>query len=120
MVLLLDTDQNGQTGRHGYDFRINQTRSLANAASTERWNGQSWESAGTATLQIGARELDLAVERSVLGFPADKPLGFDFKWTDHIPAAADAIDFLDQGDTAPNARFNHRYDVSIPQGLRAP
>lgn len=115
MVLLLDTDQNGQTGRHGHDFRINQTRSLPNAASIERWNGQSWESAGTATLQIGARELDLAVERSVLGFPADKPLGFDFKWTDHIPAAADAIDFLDQGDSAPNARFNYRHDVSIPR-----
>jgi hypothetical protein len=115
MVLLLDTDQNGQTGRHGHDFRINQTRSLPNAASIEHWNGQSWESAGTATLQIGARELDLAVERSVLGFPADKPLGFDFKWTDHIPAAADAIDFLDQGDSAPNARFNYRHDVSIPR-----
>jgi hypothetical protein len=115
MVLLLDTDQNGQTGRHGHDFRINQTRSLPNAASMERWNGQSWESAGTATLQIGARELDLAIERSVLGFPADKPLGFDFKWTDHISAAADAIDFLDQGDSAPNARFNYRHDVSIPR-----
>jgi hypothetical protein len=113
MILLLDTDQNGQTGRHGHDFRINQTRISANTASIERWNGQAWESAGSATLQIGARELHLAVERSVLGFPADKPLGFDFKWTDHIPAAADAIDFLDQGDSAPNARFNYRHHVSI-------
>lgn len=113
MILLLDTDQNGQTGRHGHDFRINQTRIPANTASIERWNGQAWESAGSATLQIGAGELHLAVERSVLGFPADKPLGFDFKWTDHIPAAADAIDFLDQGDSAPNARFNYRRHVPI-------
>ena len=39
----------------------------------------------------------------------DKPLRFDFKWTDNVPAKAEAIDFLDQGDTAPNARFNYRY-----------
>lgn len=108
MVLLLDTDQDAKTGRHGHDFRVNQTRLAPDVASLERWHGQVWESAGSVRLHIGTRELHLAVERAALGLGADKPLHFDFKWTDNIPAAADAIDFLDHGDTAPNARCNYR------------
>ena len=114
MVLLLDTDQNAKTGRHGHDFRINQTRSSTNVASLERWNGQVWESIGRATLQAGANELHLAIERAVLGFTPDKPLRFDFKWTDNISADTDAINFLDHGDAAPNARFNYRYASALP------
>ena len=32
--------------------------------------------------------------------------------TDNIPPGGDGMDFLDQGDTAPNARFNYRFLVS--------
>ncbi len=110
MVLLIDTDQNAASGRLGYDLRVNHTRVSPDAASLERWNGRAWESAGRARLQIGTRELHLAVERSALGLRADKPLRFDFKWTDNVSATADGMDFLDHGDTAPNARFNYRYD----------
>jgi hypothetical protein len=109
MVLLLDTDQNAKTGRLGYDCRINQIRSSSTSASIEHWNGKTWEFAGTATLQLGAQELHLAIERSVMHIAADKPLGFDFKWTDNIHPDADGMDFFDLGDTAPNARFNYRY-----------
>jgi len=109
MVLLLDTDQSAKTGWHGYDFRINHTRSAPDSASIEHWNGKAWQTIGTANLQIGINELHLAAERTVLGFAPGKPLRFDFKWTDSVPATAEAIDFLDQGDTAPNTRFNFRY-----------
>ncbi|MFO1486706.1 MAG: hypothetical protein U1F71_25325 [Verrucomicrobiaceae bacterium] len=111
MVLLLDTDQNSTTGRFGYDLRLNQTRPASDKSSIERWNGKTWESAGAASLQLGTKELHLAIDRSVLRIAPDKPLRLDFKWTDNIPAEADAIDFLDQGDTAPNARFNYRYEA---------
>lgn len=109
MVLLLDTDQDPKTGRLGYDFRLNQTRNAPDTVSIERWSGKTWETLGTAKLQTGTNELHLAVERSALAMAPDKPLGFDFKWTDNVPASADGIDFLDQGDTAPNARFNYRF-----------
>ena len=115
MVLLLDTDQDSKTGHLGYDFRLNQTRSTPASASIERWNGTAWEAAGTAKLQVGDCELQLAVDRRSLGMTPDKPLRFDFKWTDNVPANAEAIDFLDQGDTAPNARFNYRYIVPASQ-----
>jgi hypothetical protein len=109
IVLLLDSDQNAKTGNLGYDLRINQTRPASDKASIECWNGKTWKPAGNATLQLGTKELQLAIERSALGLTPDKPLRFDFKWSDNIPAKDDAIDFLDQGDTAPNARFNYRY-----------
>jgi hypothetical protein len=109
MVLLLDTDQNAKTGRLGYDFRLNQTRHPAGIASVERWNGQAWVPAGSAPLQAGMHELHLAVERSAIGLSSGQPLRFDFKWTDNVPADGEGMDFLDHGDSAPNARFNYRY-----------
>ena len=118
MVLLIDTDQDAKTGHLGYELRINQTRSADDKASVERWNGKTWEPISTATLQVGAKELHLAIERATIGLSIDKPLHLDFKWTDNIQATSDAMDFLDQGDTAPNARFNYRYtqtDSSEPR-----
>ena len=112
MVLLLDTDQNAKTGHLGYDFRINQARSAPDKTGIERWSGTVWEPAGKASMQVGTHELHLAAERTSLGMVSDKPLRFDFKWTDNVPANADGMDFLDYGDTAPNARFSYRY-VSI-------
>lgn len=109
MVLLIDADQDAKTGHLGYELRINQTRSADDKASVERWNDKTWEPISTATLQVGAKELHLAFERATIGLSTDKPLRLDFKWTDNIQATSDAIDFLDQGDTAPNARFNYRY-----------
>ena len=113
MVLLLDTDQDAKTGHLGYDFRINQTRGASDIASIERWSGKAWEPAGTANLQVGTNELHLVVEHGVLGLAPDKPVSFDFKWTDNVPANADGMDFLDQGDAAPNARFNYRYTAPV-------
>ena len=113
MVLLLDTDQDAKTGHLGYDYRLNHTRSAPDIASIEHWNGQTWEPAGSARLHVGTNELHLAAERSALGMTPDKPLRFDFKWTDNVPANADGMDFLDKGDTAPNARFSYRYIAPI-------
>lgn len=118
MVLLLGTDQDAKTGHLGYDFRLNQTRSASDSASIEHWNGKAWESAGSAELQVAAKELHLAIERSILHIDPEKPMCLDFKWTDNIPATSDGMDFLAQGETAPNARFNYRYtqtDSSEPK-----
>jgi hypothetical protein len=114
MVLLLDTDQNAKTGHRGYDFRINQARSVPDKTGIERWNGTVWELAGEALMQVGTHELHLAAERTSLGMVPDKPLRFDFKWTDNVSENADGIDFLDHGDTAPNARFSYRYVAIQP------
>jgi hypothetical protein len=109
MVLWLDTDRNSRTGRLGYDLRINHRRSKPEAASIEKWDGQAWVAHGQARLQVGPRELQLAVEKSALGLTEGTPARFDFKWTDNVPDSGEGMDFLDHGDTAPNARFNYRF-----------
>ena len=109
MVLWLDTDRNSRTGRLGYDLRINHRRSNPEAASIEKWDGQAWVAHGQARLQVGPRELQLAVEKSALGLTEGTPARFDFKWTDNVPDSGEGMDFLDHGDTAPNARFNYRF-----------
>jgi hypothetical protein len=117
MCLLIDGDQSAASGWHGYDFRINHTRPAPDMAAVERWNGNAWENIGTATLEVGDKQLQLAVPRALLGIAPGMEPAFDFKWTDNITADAEAIDFLDQGDSAPNARFNYRYQVQLQTEL---
>lgn len=109
MVLLIDIDQNPLTGRLGYDFRINKNRFSPTKASVEKWNGKTWEPVGDAILQSESKELHLAVKRSLLRIEIGMLPQFDFKWTDNIPTETEGLDFLDVGDTAPNARFNYRH-----------
>lgn len=112
MTLLLDTDRDHKTGWEGYDFIINRDRPDGATCTVERnvdgkWR---WEKVGTGRIRWSGREFQLAIRRRVLEQGAkDAPLNFEFKWTDNIPAKADILDFLDQGDTAPNARFNYGY-----------
>jgi hypothetical protein len=117
MCLLIDIDQSAASGWHGYDFRINHTRPAAGICSVERWSGGAWENIGGAILEAGDKQLHLAVPRALLGIAADPHPHFDFKWTDNIPGTAEAIDFLDHGDSAPNARFNYRYQAVQPTEL---
>ena len=47
---------------------------------------------------------------------------FDFKWADNSVADGNVMQFLDQGDAAPNDRFNYRYttvqtEVKLPAEL---
>lgn len=108
MVLLLDTDRAPATGRLGYDFRINHRRPKEGLATVEKWEAGRWVEAGTARLEVGPGELQLAVNKATLGIK--DTVRFDFKWADNVPDSGDGMDFLDHGDTAPNARFNYRYE----------
>jgi len=59
-------------------------------------------------LIVAGNELHLAVPRVHLGLGGGK-LTSDFKWTDNIPDSGDILDFITNGDAAPNGRFNYRY-----------
>lgn len=109
MVLWLNTDRDSRTGRLGYDYRVNHRRLSADAATVEKWDGHHWVAHGQARLQIARSELQLAIDKTALGLADGSPACFDFKWTDNVPDTGDGMDFLDHGDTAPNARFNYRY-----------
>jgi hypothetical protein len=114
LCLLLDIDADATrekpTGWHGYDL-------VAWAGNETVWTisqfsppeGQAlffWE----AKARLRGAELQLAIPRGVLGLGKEKgPLKFDFKWVDNLSGASDPQDFIDQGDLAPNGRFNYRF-----------
>jgi len=111
MMLLLDTDNNHKTGWEGYDFVINRTRPDSSTCTVERHvGGQRWETIGKVPLVWRGNELHLAIPRKLLGLSDDKAsVALEFKWTDNVPNSRNILDFLDQGDVAPNGRFNFVY-----------
>jgi hypothetical protein len=70
---------------------------------------------GEARYRVEGNQLMLAVPRPLLGL-ADRPVAFDFHWSDNVPLAGtcgqypgDVAGFLVNGDSAPNRRFDYRY-----------
>jgi hypothetical protein len=109
MLLLLDIDGNHATGWEGYDFLIDRNRGIGNTCSIERnTGGWNWKKVGEARCERVGNEMQLAVPRQVLGLNRLPPQ-VDFKWADNLPVPPTAEDFIDQGDVAPNGRFNYRY-----------
>ena len=120
MNLFIDADCNAQTGWYGYDFIIN--RSQANGkVSVEKFVGtDTWEfeTVGEAEYNLRGNVLQIKIARSVMNLGDT----FDFKWADNSVADGNVMQFLDQGDAAPNDRFNYRYttvqtEVKIPEVL---
>lgn len=111
MRLWLDTDCNHATGWEGYDYQIAcQAGDPTRVVVFRHTGGSTWQAAGEGQCAWAGNELHLAVPRALLGLPPEKgPLRFDFKWTDNVPDTGDILDFIDQGDTAPNSRFNYRF-----------
>lgn len=59
------------------------------------------------SIKINKNELELAIPKTSLGIKGNV-FSLDFKWTDNIPLG-DAMQWMDKGDAAPNARFRYRY-----------
>jgi hypothetical protein len=111
MLLLIDADGDHSTGWEGYDFIVNRTvRDAATSTLERNAGGWKWEPVGEVKLAVAGNELHLAIPRQLLGLGPDKgPLAFDFKWADNVPPSGDILDFITQGDAAPNGRFKFRY-----------
>jgi hypothetical protein len=111
MLLLIDADQNPNTGWYGYDYLINQRviddktttiqRYAANAA------GGSWVEVARLKYRYAGNALEMAVPRKLLGLKGDA-ISFDFHWCDNPTDLKDPISLCTSGDSAPNRRFNYR------------
>ena len=89
--------------------------------SVEKFNGtDAWDltAVGEAEYDLRGNVLQIKVARSVMNLGET----FDFKWADNSVVDGDVMQFLDQGDAAPNDRFNYRYttvqtEVKLPECL---
>ncbi len=103
MRLYIDADRDAATGWMGFDLAVNRTM-----GTVEQCASGDWREVGRAEMETAGNEIELAVPRSLLS-DADKLLAFDFKWADNTGAEHDPLNFIANGDTAPNGRFTYPY-----------
>ena len=108
MLLLIDADQDSQTGWYGYDLLVNQEVRDAHTTVVKRYEGGQWTTLGTVPLAVSGCELELSLPAQWLGIQG-REASFDFKWADNPGELLDPISLCTHGDTAPNRRFNYRF-----------
>ena len=111
MLLLIDADQNPNTGWYGYDYLINQRVIDEKTTTIRRYAANApdgpWVEAARLKYRCSGKALELAVPRKLLGLKGDA-FTFDFHWCDNPAALKDPISLCTSGDSAPNRRFNYR------------
>ncbi len=114
MLLFLNTDQNNTTGWHGYDYLVNRYRSDTTVV-LEKWcSGFIWEPVANLPYSYMGSKMEMAIPRTFIGKENQKDISFDFHWADNIEAGNGIIEFAVSGDSAPNRRFNYRYQKVTP------
>ena len=111
MLLLIDADQDHDTGWHGYDYLVNKKVVDDKTTTLMRYATESPESPWVEQARLEYRytgeTLELAVPRQLVGFSGDA-FSFDFHWCDNPADLKEPISLCLDGDSAPNRRFNYR------------
>lgn len=111
MLLLVDSDQNTDTGWFGYDILINKSITSDNMSTLMRYDAakpdQPWTVEAEVPYRYAGKMLELAVPRQSLSATGDS-VKFDFHWCDNPAELKDPISLCTDGDSAPNRRFNYR------------
>lgn len=110
MLLLIDADQNHETGWFGYDLLVNKSVIDTNQTTPMKWNEtkKSWDELSPAQYTVESNRLVVGLPRTLGGWTGDS-IRFDFKWSDNPGDLENPISFCTAGDTAPNRRFNYRF-----------
>jgi hypothetical protein len=76
--------------------------------TVQAWRDGKWHEVGQAAYRVDGNGLELALPRRLIrqtGRPA-----FDFHWADNVQNLDSASPFGVNGDSAPNRRWNYRYE----------
>jgi hypothetical protein len=114
MLLLIDTDRDASTGWLGYDLLVNHLVLNSSETTVKQWSGSDWIPKGTATYRVEGNGLELSVSRELLGGTDGSPT-FDFHWADNIQSFDGVHELGVNGDSAPNRRWNYRFQVANQQ-----
>lgn len=109
MHLYLKVNLKSTTAWEGFNFIVNRKPVNGHTTSVEKsTGGWNWQSVAKINYAVYKNELELAIPKKALGITGDA-FTIDFKWDDNSVSKGDAMQWLDQGDAAPNARFCYRY-----------
>ncbi|MDR1667888.1 MAG: Ig-like domain-containing protein [Bacteroidales bacterium] len=103
--LFIGTDQGGVSWE-GFRYMVNILPGNKAGLHVSK-GGWDWEKVMDVPCSVTNRCIELSIPLQRLGLSAT-PV-FDFKWADNMLQNGDIRDFMDHGDTAPNARFRYRY-----------
>ena len=110
ICLLIDIDQDYETGWEGFDFVVNRKTEDDRATWLERYEGNGeWRPVCQVSYRVAGNQLHMALPRESLGFVSSRVVEFDFKWVDNLPQPFAVMDFYCSGDVAPEGRFKYRY-----------
>ncbi len=113
MLLFLDVDQNARTGWFGYDYVVNLEVPSDQETTVKAWRSGHWQTIGRARYRVNGNGMELAIPRALIGQRRTNP-AFDFHWADNIQNFQDITEFGLHGDSAPNRRWNYRFEVTKP------
>ncbi len=122
MTLFLNVDRTRSTGWEGYDFAVNLGARTASTTTLSQNSGTNWNWTTVRSdiaYKVSGNQLMLAIPRSALGL-TNEPFSLDFHWSDNFQTN-DIAGFFLYGDTAPERRFNYRYQTvaTVTNALRA-
>ena len=107
MTLLLNMDCDYSTGWNGYDYMVSNEGERMNLFCYDKTTGKWMLKTVVQTHRLN-NEMMVALPKKLLGVA--KNGDFDFKWIDNISKeTTDVLDFIANGDAAPNGRFNYRF-----------
>jgi hypothetical protein len=109
MHLFIDADRKKTSGWEGYDFLIGGYGSDGKAVLGRSSGGWKWKKVGTVDYKVAGSKMEIAIPLALLGWPVERPLDLEFKWSDNSAGSGEIMEFYTQGDVAPGGRFNYHY-----------
>jgi hypothetical protein len=114
MMLFINADQEYTNGWEGYDYVVNMSvnsdKSTTLKGSSDGWD---WTTVNAnVAYRVSGNQMEIKVPRKDIGQGSgNDPVAFDFHLADNIQVADDIIEFSISGDSAPDRRFNYRYQT---------
>jgi hypothetical protein len=111
MLLFIDSDQKTETGWMGYDYLVNLEVRSDKETIVKAWRNNMWTTVAKATYRVNGNGMEISIARKDIG-QARSTAAFDFHWADNVPGLDDVVEFGISGDSAPNRRWNYRFETN--------
>lgn len=110
MLLFIDADNNKKTGWQGYDYLVNRHVANDHSTSLEKWKNGKWVKWVDLSFKMKGNEMELGIPAAAIGMKNAKPV-FNFHWADNIQQLNNISGFFEDGDSAPDRRFDYHYSA---------
>ncbi|MGC9330021.1 MAG: hypothetical protein ACP5I1_20460 [Candidatus Hinthialibacter sp.] len=113
MRLFIQVDHPGANSRQdwqGWRYLVQPASSESDSPlALKHYQAGNWETIGFLNYHCEEREMAVRIPRNMLGIRAgDEDINLRFKWSDNMQEF-DPLDWIVNGDAAPNGRFQYRY-----------